>query len=124
LFRAIGSPDYFDEPSVREIVELSYDRGVTYSGTGRQLAAIVADGDRSSRLRRISAPTLVIQGKSDKLATPSGGKAVARAVPGAQLMMVDGMGHDLPRVLWPKLVNGIADNAARAGAREAATEAV
>jgi pimeloyl-ACP methyl ester carboxylesterase len=122
LFRAIGSPDYFDEESVRETVELSYDRGVTASGTGRQLAAIVADGDRTSRLRRITAPTLVIQGKRDKLATPSGGKAVARAIPGAQLMMVDGMGHDLPRVLWAKLTDGIADNAARAGHRAPAAE--
>jgi pimeloyl-ACP methyl ester carboxylesterase len=122
LFRAIGSPDDFDERSVRETVELSYDRGVTFSGTGRQLAAIVADGDRSSRLRRIKAPTLVIHGTKDKLATPSGGKAVARAIPGAQLMMVDGMGHDLPRALWPKLIGGIADTAARAADLEPAAE--
>ncbi|MFL5838932.1 MAG: alpha/beta fold hydrolase [Thermoleophilaceae bacterium] len=123
LFKAIGSPKYFDEQSVRETVELSYDRGVTFSGTGRQLAAIVADGNRTSRLRRITAPTLVIQGRNDKLATPSGGKGVARAIPGARLMMVDGMGHDLPRGLWPKFIDAIADNAARAGDREPATEA-
>jgi pimeloyl-ACP methyl ester carboxylesterase len=122
LFRAIGSPKYFDEESVRETLKLSYERGVTFSGTGRQLAAIVADGNRTSRLRRITVPTLVIQGKRDKLATPSGGKAVARAIPGAKLMMVDGMGHDLPRLLWPRLIDAIADNAARADDRQPAPE--
>jgi pimeloyl-ACP methyl ester carboxylesterase len=114
LFKAIGSPEFFDEESTREIASLSYDRGVTFSGTGRQLAAIVADGDRTSRLRRITAPTLVIQGKSDKLATPGGGKAVAKAIPGAKLMMVDGMGHDMPRKLWPEFIDAITANAARA----------
>jgi pimeloyl-ACP methyl ester carboxylesterase len=114
LFRAIGSPEYFDEESIREVSALSWERGITMAGTGRQMAAIVADGDRTKRLRRISAPTLVIQGAADKLATPSGGKAVARAVPGARLMMVEGMGHDLPRKLWPKFIDAIAENAARA----------
>jgi pimeloyl-ACP methyl ester carboxylesterase len=110
LFKAIGSTKYFDEESVREIAAMSYDRGINNAGTGRQLAAIVADGNRTGRLKRITAPTLVIQGKDDKLATPSGGKAVARAIPGAKLMMVDGMGHDLPRVLWPQLVEAIVRN--------------
>jgi pimeloyl-ACP methyl ester carboxylesterase len=113
LFRTIGSPKYFDEQSVREVGALSWDRGITMAGTGRQLAAIVADGNRAKRLQRITAPTLVIQGSADKLATPSGGKAVARAIPGARLMMVDGMGHDLPRALWPKFIDAIAENAAR-----------
>jgi pimeloyl-ACP methyl ester carboxylesterase len=114
LFRAIGSPKYFDEQSVREIAALSWDRGITMAGTGRQLAAIVADGNRTKRLQRITAPTLVIQGTDDKLATPSGGKAVARAIAGTRLMMIDGMGHDLPRKLWPKFIDAIAENAARA----------
>jgi pimeloyl-ACP methyl ester carboxylesterase len=123
LFKAIGSPKYYDEDSVREIAGLSYDRGVNNAGTGRQLAAIVADGNRAKRLRRITAPTLVIQGKSDKLATPSGGKAVARAIAGAKLMMVDGMGHDLPRPLWPKFIDAIAENAARASDEEVVASA-
>ena len=123
LFKAIGSPKYFDEQSVREIAGLSYDRGINNSGTGRQLAAIVADGKRTKRLHRITAPTLVIQGTRDKLATPSGGKAVAKAIPGAKLMMVDGMGHDLPRVLWPKFIDAIAENAARAGDKEVVASA-
>jgi pimeloyl-ACP methyl ester carboxylesterase len=114
LFRAIGSPKYFDEESVREISALSWERGITMAGTGRQLAAIVADGNRTKRLQRVTAPTLVVHGTADKLATPSGGKAVARAIPGARLMMIDGMGHDLPRTLWPRLIHAIAENAARA----------
>jgi pimeloyl-ACP methyl ester carboxylesterase len=123
LFKAIGSPKYFDEESVREVAGLSYDRGVNNAGTGRQLAAIVADGNRTKRLHRITAPTLVIQGKSDKLATPSGGKAVAKAIPGAKLMMVDGMGHDMPRVLWPRFIDAIAENAGRAADGEVVASA-
>jgi pimeloyl-ACP methyl ester carboxylesterase len=114
MFKAIGSTKYFDEESVREIAALSYERGLNLSGTGRQLAAIVADGSRVSRLKRITAPTLVIHGKDDKLATPSGGKAVAKAVKDAKLMLVDGMGHDLPRALWPQFIDAIVENADRA----------
>jgi pimeloyl-ACP methyl ester carboxylesterase len=116
LFKAIGSPKYFDEANVREVASLGWDRGVNFSGTARQLAAIVADGNRTSRLKRIKAPTLVIQGKSDRLATPGGGKAVAKAIPGARLMMVDGMGHDLPKALWPQFIDAIVANTERAAA--------
>jgi pimeloyl-ACP methyl ester carboxylesterase len=114
LFKAVGSSEHFDEQTIRESAALSFDRGLNVSGTGRQLAAIVADGNRTKRLKRIKAPTLVIQGKDDKLATPSGGKAVAKAIPGAKLMMVDDMGHDLPRPLWPKLIDAIVENTERA----------
>ena len=114
LFRTVGSPDYFDEASVREVAELSYERGLNLSGTARQLAAIMADGNRAKRLSRVKAPTLVIHGTRDKLVTPSGGRATARAIPGARLMKVEGMGHDLPRPLWPKFIDAIVDNAARA----------
>jgi pimeloyl-ACP methyl ester carboxylesterase len=114
LFKVVGSPKYFDEESVREIAEQSYERGLNLAGTGRQLAAIVADRSRVSRLKRIKAPTLVIHGKADKLVTPSGGKATARAIEGAKLKMFDGMGHDLPRALWPEFIDAIVENAARA----------
>jgi pimeloyl-ACP methyl ester carboxylesterase len=86
---------------------------VNLAGTGRQLAAIIAAGNRTSVLKRIQAPTLVIQGKDDKLATPPGGKATARAIPGAQLLMLEGMGHDLPRPLWPTFVDAIVKTAGR-----------
>jgi len=114
LFRKIGSSKYFDEQGVREIASLSWDRGVNFAGTGRQLGAIVADGNRTSRLRRISAPALVIHGTADRLVAPSGGRATAKAIPGAKLLMIDGMGHDLPRALWPRYIDAITENTARA----------
>jgi pimeloyl-ACP methyl ester carboxylesterase len=114
VFKAVGSRTHFDEDSVREIAEQSWDRGVNGAGYGRQMAAIVSDGKRTKRLARVTAPTLVIHGKDDRLVAPSGGKATAKAIKGARLMMVDGMGHDLPRPLWPKLVDAIVANTERA----------
>jgi pimeloyl-ACP methyl ester carboxylesterase len=93
---------------------LSFERGDDAAGTGRQLAAILAAGDRGADLHRITAPTLVIHGTVDRLVRPSGGRATARAIPGARLMMIEGMGHDLPRGAWPRILNAIAENAARA----------
>jgi pimeloyl-ACP methyl ester carboxylesterase len=118
LFQKVGSRKYFDERNVREIAELQWERGVDYAGTGRQLAAIVADGNRTRRLRRIKAPTLVIHGTDDKLVLPSGGRATARAIPGAKLMKIEHMGHDLPRQVWPQIIDGIVANTKRAGERE------
>src|SRR5437660_3086989 len=102
LFRAIGSPGFpRDEQRIREIAAQSYDRGHDPPASGRQLAAIVASGDRTPALRRIQAPTLVTHGTRDSLRRRSGGRATARAIPGARLMMVEGMGHDLPEGTWP-----------------------
>jgi pimeloyl-ACP methyl ester carboxylesterase len=115
LFRVVGSTGFErDEDELRATAELSWDRGPSNAGTGRQLAAIVASGDRTSAVRGIRAPTLVIHGTKDKLVRVSGGKATAKAVPGARLLLVDGMGHDLPRGAWPQILDGIAENAARA----------
>jgi pimeloyl-ACP methyl ester carboxylesterase len=120
-FRLIGSPGYpFEEERIREIAELSYERGHSTAGVMRQLHAITASGDRTSRLRELELPALVIHGKNDVLVNPSGGRATARAIPGARLKMVDGMGHDLPRALWPSFVEEIAANAARAPEAELA----
>ena len=80
----------------------------------RQLAAILASGDRTAELRRITAPTLVIHGTTDRLVAPSGGRATARAIPGARLLMIEGMGHDLPRGAWPQLIDAIVENTRRA----------
>ena len=103
MFKVIGSRGLpRDENQIREIATLSYDRGVDAAGSGRQLAAIQAGGDRTAALRRIKAPTLVIHGTKDPLIRPSGGKATARAIPGAKLELIEGMGHDMPRVIWPR----------------------
>jgi pimeloyl-ACP methyl ester carboxylesterase len=117
VFSKIGSPGFErDEDELRRIAGMSFDRGMNPAGTLRQIAAIIASGDRTPLLRTITAPTLVIHGSKDRLIPRSGGRATARAIPGAQLLVVEGMGHDLPRAVWPRLVEAIEQNAARAGA--------
>jgi len=116
-FRLIGSPDFpFDEDELRHTARLSYERGYDPAGTGRQLAAILAAGDRTRQLRTITAPTVVIHGTRDRLVRPSGGRATAAAIPGARLVTVEGMGHDLPRAVWDRIVDAVAANAERANA--------
>jgi len=115
LFAKIGSrgiPQDID--GTRRIAALSFDRELDRTGAGRQLAAIIASGDRTAELGRITAPTLVIHGSVDPLVSPSGGRATARAIPDAELMMIEGMGHDLPRVLWPRLIDALSTHAAGA----------
>jgi pimeloyl-ACP methyl ester carboxylesterase len=117
VFARIGSPGFpRDEDELREMAGASYERGHDPAAAGRQLAAILASGDRTDDLGRIDVPTLVIHGTKDKLVAPSGGRATAKAIPGARLLTIDGMGHDLPRGAWPRIVEAIAENAARAGA--------
>jgi pimeloyl-ACP methyl ester carboxylesterase len=114
-FSVIGSPGYpLDEERLRDVAGRSYDRGHSAAGVLRQLHAITASGDRTQALRGVRVPAAVIHGKSDPLVRPAGGRATARAIPGARLKMIDGMGHDLPRALWPTFVEEIAGNAERA----------
>jgi pimeloyl-ACP methyl ester carboxylesterase len=115
IFEAIGSPGMFNEDDVRDLAARSYDRDDDRNATGRQLAAILASGNRTAALGRISVPTLVVHGTKDRLVSPSGGRATAKAIPGARLMKVDGMGHDLPRQLWPRLLDAIEKHARSAG---------
>jgi pimeloyl-ACP methyl ester carboxylesterase len=117
-FKVIGSPTYpADEERLREIAGRMYDRSHNPRGILRQMHAITASGDRTAGLRKLSLPVGVIHGTRDPLVRPSGGRATARAVPGARLRIVEGMGHDLPRELWPTFADEIADTAARAGWR-------
>jgi pimeloyl-ACP methyl ester carboxylesterase len=114
VFSKIGSADFErDNDDLRRIAGMSYDRGINPAGTSRQLAAIIASGDRTTLLREITAPTLVIHGTKDKLVPPSGGRATARAIPGARLLLIEGMAHDIPRGAWPQMLDGIEQNAAR-----------
>jgi len=116
-FKAIGSPGFpFDEEFLRWRAGATYDRSVYPAGFKRQLAAIIASGDRTSKLGQISAPAVVIHGSDDPLITVSGGEATARAIPGAELVVIQGMGHDLPKGAWPQIVDAIAANAERARA--------
>jgi pimeloyl-ACP methyl ester carboxylesterase len=118
VFELIGSPGIpRDIEDVRALAGVSYDRDHDAAGPGRQLAAIVAAGNRSEELGRITAPTLVVHGTADRLVSPSGGRATARAITGARLMKVEGMGHDLPRALWPQLIEGISTHAHESDSR-------
>jgi pimeloyl-ACP methyl ester carboxylesterase len=115
VFSAIGSKGLEqDLDHVREVAGRAYDRDHDPAAPGRQLAAVLASGDRTAALRRIAAPTLVIHGKGDRLISPSGGKATARAIPGARTLFIEGMGHDLPRAAWRRIIDGIAETAERA----------
>lgn len=116
-FGTIGSPAYPADPErLRAIAGRMYDRSHNPRGILRQMHAITASGNRTPALRRLRLPVAVIHGTRDPLVRPSGGRATARAIPGARLRMIEGMGHDLPRELWPTFVDDIADTAARAPA--------
>jgi len=123
LFTLIGSEGAGTD-EIRELAALSYDRGTDPAGTGRQLGAILKSGHRKQLLRRIKAPTVVIHGTADKLVRPSGGRATARLIPGARLIRIDGMGHDLPREVWPRIVDVIVANARAADAAGGARDPV
>lgn len=112
LFNVIGS-EGSDPSEVRELAAQSYDRGTDQRGTGRQLGALLKTGNRTRLLHRIKAPTVVIHGTRDKLVRPSGGRATAKAIRGARLIEIDGMGHDLPRWAWPRIIDAITENARR-----------
>jgi pimeloyl-ACP methyl ester carboxylesterase len=108
ILRVIGSPGFeLDESDVRWRTGLAFDRAYDPVGVGRQLVAIAASGDRTAALRSVSVPTLVLHGADDPLVDVSGGRATARAIPGAQLIEFEGMGHHLPRELWAEIARHI-----------------
>lgn len=104
----------FDEELARWRAETSVDRAYYPVGTVRQLQAIRATGDRTERLRRLDVPTLVIHGTNDPLVQPSGGEATAAAIPGAELLLVEGMGHGVARLAYDTIIDAIDRLAARA----------
>ncbi len=108
LYDLIGGSYEVDEDLVRQRMAASFDRCFYPIGAAFQMAAIVATGDRTERLASVTAPTLVVHGLEDSLIAPSGGEATAAAVPGAELVTYDRMGHDLPRQIWDDLVGRLA----------------
>ncbi len=113
--KVIGSSGFpFDEARVRERAARQYDRCFHPEGLARQLAAIVASGSRVAALGGVRAPTLVIHGDADPLVPIDGGRDTAQAIPGAELLVIEGMGHDLPRQAWPRVVDAIAEHARKA----------
>ena len=111
MFGIIGSPAY---PSTREELRLrlghSVRRAYYPAGVARQLLAVIAAGDRRKQLRTIGAPTLVIHGADDPLVPLAAGRDTAQHIPGASLLVIDGMGHDFPEALMPRLATAIADH--------------
>jgi pimeloyl-ACP methyl ester carboxylesterase len=117
-WRVIGSPGFpFDEDRVRARSARSFDRALHPAGVARQLVAIIASGNRKEALRDVDVPTLVIHGDADPLARIEGGRDTADAIPGAELLVIEGMGHDLPPGAWPRIIDAISDHAVKASAR-------
>lgn len=105
--RELSSPQYFDEAETRELARAVHERGVHPQGNLRHLLAILADGDRTDRLARVTAPTLVVHGADDPLVDVAEGRATARAIPGARLLVLEDMGHELPLPLVPQLAEAL-----------------
>jgi pimeloyl-ACP methyl ester carboxylesterase len=114
LSRLLGSPTIFDEDYARRLQELMLDRQPDPAGVGRQMLAVVGSPPRTEGLAALAIPTLVIHGEEDRLVAPSGGRRTAELVPGARLVEIPEMAHDLPPVLWPTYVALIADFIAEA----------
>lgn len=114
--RIVASPAFaFDEERVRARIGESMNRSFYPLGRVRQLAAILAAWDRTDALREIRVPTVVINGDADPLIRVTGGRAVAAAIPDSRLLVIPGMGHDLPVEAWSQIFDAIANNASRAG---------
>ncbi len=110
----IGSPGFpLDDAYLRRKAELAWDRSPDTSGYGRQLAAVIAQPNRTDQLRTLDLPTLVMHGLDDPLVRTSGGLALAHSIPGAKFVGYAGMGHDLPRALWPDIATEITTHATR-----------
>jgi pimeloyl-ACP methyl ester carboxylesterase len=108
-----GTAFPFDAEAVRRGAARNYDRAHHPKGVGRQFAAILAAGDRTQALSAVRVPTLVVHGEEDQIIGVSGGEATAAAIPGARLLRVPGLGHELPPGLWPALADALVQNADR-----------
>jgi pimeloyl-ACP methyl ester carboxylesterase len=118
LWNLIDSPRYRDTPeSIRERAGETWDRGVSAAAVARQMLAVLTQPDRSRDLANVRVPTLVVHGTSDKMVHVSGGRATSRAVPGSELLLIPGMGHDLPVALHQTFADAIERVAARRAAQ-------
>ncbi len=117
MWSLLGSPGYpVTEEQNRVRAEETWDHGVSAAGTLRQMVAILTQPDRGPRLGGLRVPSLVVHGLADKMVHVSGGRATAAAIPGAELLLVDGMGHDMPEELFDTFTAGIRRTADRARA--------
>jgi pimeloyl-ACP methyl ester carboxylesterase len=111
----VGSLDPFDETFERAKATRAVQRAWYPVGTGRQLLAIMAAEPRLERLQGVRVPTLVIHGKDDILVPIENGRMVAAAVPGARILELEGVGHDIPKRVWPQVIDAIVETAREAG---------
>ena len=115
FWEMIGSPGYPEDPlHTRSKAEETFDRGLNGPGVLRHMMAVLTQPNRATGLHAVMVPTLVIHGMKDRMVHVSGGRATSAAVPGSELLLVEGMGHDLPRDLWPTFADVIASTANRA----------
>jgi pimeloyl-ACP methyl ester carboxylesterase len=113
--RLIGGTGFpFDVERTRRLAALSYDRSFYPVGIARQLAAVMASGNRKPALASVKAPALVIHGDADPLVPVEGGRDTAEAIPGAELLVIEGMGHELPPQIWPRIIDAISTHTERA----------
>ncbi len=110
-----GPSSAFDEERARRVATALYDRCFCPEGAARQFLALLASGNRRPALAKLALPTLVIHGDRDPLVPVEHGKDTAEAVPGADLLIIEGMGHNLPREAWPSIVAAIAAHTRAAG---------
>jgi len=121
--KAIGSPAFpTPEDEAREKAAESFDRAYYPEGTTRQYAAIIADGDRRERLKKITCPVLVLHGTDDPLVRVEGGRDTAANIPGSRLVEIAGWGHDMPKEVLPQLIDEISAHCAAADGQAAAAE--
>jgi pimeloyl-ACP methyl ester carboxylesterase len=119
----IGSPGYpTDEEAVAASAAKAFDRDHDVMATARQAVATLASGDRTRLLRTLTLPAVVLHGLDDRMCDVSGGRATVAAIPGAALVLIDGMGHNLPPALWPRIGDAVAAVVARGEQRTAGCE--
>jgi pimeloyl-ACP methyl ester carboxylesterase len=115
LLRTLWSPGFpFDEMRLRKILAESFGRSYYPQGMIRHSAAVLAHGYQRSSIASIKAPTLVIHGDADPLMSIEGGKETAQLIPGARILIIAGMGHDMPKGTWPEIVDAISKHALQA----------
>lgn len=113
--RAIGHPEHFDEDRARHTATVEFDRGMNPLGAPRQLLAIMSSPSRAEGLSGLDLPALVVHGEADRLVDLSGGRRTAELIPGADLLVIEDMAHDLPVVHWPAIADAVAAVTGRAG---------
>lgn len=115
VWRLLSGPRYpMDDATAQRLAEVSFSRGIEPAASARQFAAVIASGSRKERLASVTVPTLVIHGSEDPLIPVQSGIDTARSVPGARLVIMEGMGHRIPRELWPEIIDAMADHAGKA----------